>query len=66
MFETHCEKCSADGVQLHSFQASCRGVSIQPDGFDVSEATQLDTSEEEVICRECHNIGPLRLVQEGE
>lgn len=59
MFNTTCPKCSHDGLMLIAFTATCAGVPISKDGFNVNDANQLDTSDEVVHCGNCDYKGPL-------
>lgn len=58
-FITVCPKCGHDRLLLISFSATCAGVLISEDGFNVNDANQMDTSDEVVHCGSCDYQGPL-------
>lgn len=58
-FVTKCPECG-EGLELYDFEVlELRGVYIQEDGFDLSEAKTLSTTEERVKCYACDYEGDL-------
>lgn len=58
MYRVRCPECGSDRLYVVSghFYGS---IPLEPDGFDLTEADYLDTSDEQVECSECGWMGSL-------
>ena len=55
-----CVRCgSPEGVRLVSGKFNCSGVTVYKDGFALTDAKQLNTSDEMVHCPACNATYPL-------
>lgn len=56
---TRCPECNADTIYVVSGSFRAKGVRLYDDGFDLSEAKQIETEDEEAWCKTCDHRAPL-------
>ena len=55
-WNTTCPDCGAvDQLEVYTGKFSCRGMYLTGDGFDFSDAKDVDTEDERVHCTACNS-----------
>ena len=66
MFKTKCPVCGEEKLEVSSGVFYAYGMTLTEDGFSFSEAKQINTDKEFVICRACGEEFSLAFVQSHE
>lgn len=53
MFKTKCPACDEERLEISSGIFYAAGMTLAEDGFSFTDAKQVDTEEEIVVCQAC-------------